>query len=118
MASDEEKCELISSFTVACKTGYSEQGDIKMCSEDCRRGRRVKVKEGSCEEPQLKASVKSKSLDIGYLRKKISICRQTLKLCLLLFFKLSPLPSLVSVTSHIPSTLDQVKTHGSSWAMS
>ena len=30
----------------------------------------MKVKEGSCEEPKLKASIKSESLNIGYLRKK------------------------------------------------
>ena len=67
---DGDSCELLSNFTVDCKDGYSAQGDSKFCSPHCKLGKEVKVKEGSCQKPELKASIKSKTLDLGYLKKQ------------------------------------------------
>ena len=68
LAFGEESCELVKKIEVACKDGYSKQGHS--CSEQCKRGESVKLKEGSCEVPKLKASIQSKTLDIGYLKKQ------------------------------------------------
>ena len=70
LAFDNESCILITDFTVDCKDGYSKEGYSKVCSQQCDSGHEVKVKEGSCEIPELKASIKSKMLDIGYLKKQ------------------------------------------------
>ena len=68
LAFGEESCELVKKIEVACKDGYSKQGHS--CSEQCKGGESVKLKEGSCEVPKLKASIQSKTLDIGYLKKQ------------------------------------------------
>ena len=41
LASDDDSCILIQSFTVNCTDGYSQQGDSKVCSEQCQKGQKV-----------------------------------------------------------------------------
>ena len=67
--SDSQECAIKELQKVTCSEDSTEEGGecVKLI---CKRGREVKIKQGSCEQPQLKATIKSKSLDIGYLEKK------------------------------------------------